>query len=344
MNVFSSGAARLSRRKAIAAIGGAAVVSHLPAFLPRATAQGLTKISVQTGWLAQAEHGGLYQALAAGIYKEHGLDVEIRPGGPQVNVVQLFVAGTCDFADADSYRAFAFAQDKMPAVAIAAFFQKDPRVLMSHPGTGNDTLADLKGKPIMVATTGRQTYWLWLKAKYGMTDDQLRPYAFSLAPWLVDKQVTVQGYLTSEPFNARKSGVEPVVHLLADQGFDNYANVTIANPKMVKERPELVQRFVDATAKGWAGYLNGDPSAANAMIQKHNPQMGSDTIAYAIDAMKKYGIVETAETKARGIGTMSEARWKGFYDAMVAAGAQKPGLDVKEVYTMQFVSGGRKAG
>ncbi|MFT4265914.1 MAG: ABC transporter substrate-binding protein [Xenophilus sp.] len=341
MSHASSRTSRLTRRKTLAALGGAALVSHLPAFLPRATAQGLTKVSVQTGWLAQAEHGGLYHALVNGIYREHGLDVEIRPGGPQVNVVQLFMAGTCDFADADSFRAFAFAQDKLPGVAVAAFFQKDPRVLMSHPGTGNDTLAALKGKPIMVATTGRQTYWLWLKAKYGMTDDQLRPYAFSLAPWLVDRQATVQGYLTSEPFNARKSGVEPVVHLLADQGFDNYANVTIASPKMVRNKPELVQRFVDATAKGWAGYLHGDASDANALIQKHNPQMGSDTIAYAIDAMKKYGMVETPETQARGIGTMSEARWKNFYDAMVAAGAQKPGLDLKDVYTMQFVSGRR---
>lgn len=338
MTNMPASAARLPRRKTLAALGSAVLLAHMPAFLPRATAQGLTKVSVQTGWLAQAEHGGLYQAAATGIYKEHGLEVEIRPGGPQVNVVQLFVAGTCDFADADSFRAFAFAQDKLPAVAVAAFFQKDPRVLMSHPGTGNDTLAALKGKPLMVATTGRQTYWLWLKARYGMTDDQLRPYAFSLAPWLVDRQVTVQGYLTSEPFNARKSGVEPVIHLLADQGFDNYTNVTIATPKMVRERPELVQRFVDATAKGWAAYLNGDPSAANAMIQQHNPQMASDTIAYAIDAMKKYGIVETADTKVRGIGTMSEGRWKGFYDAMVAAGAQAPGLDVRSAYTMQFVN------
>lgn len=333
----------LSRRRTLAALGGAALVSHLPAFLPRATAQGLTRISYQTGWLAQAEHGGLYHAQATGIYKEHGLDVEIRPGGPQVNVMQLFMAGTCDFADADSFRTFAFAQDRLPAVAIAAFFQKDPRVLMSHPGTGNDTLAALKGKPILVATTGRQTYWLWLKAKFGLTEDQLRPYAFSLAPWLVDRQTTVQGYLTSEPFNARKSGVEPVIHLLADQGFDNYANVTIAVPKMVKEQPELVQRFVTATAKGWAGYLNGDASAANAMIQKSNPQMGADTIAYAIGAMKQYGLVETADTRVKGIGTMSEARWKSFYDAMVAAGAQKPGVDIQTAYTLQFVAGKKNA-
>ena len=147
----------LNRRKALAALGGAAVVSHLPAFLPRATAQGLTKVSVQTGWLAQAEHGGLYQALATGIYKEHGLDVEIRPGGPQVNVVQLFLAGSCDFADADSFRAFAFAQDKLPAIAVASFFQKDPRVLMSHPGTGNDTLLGGNGNDTLTGSGGNDS-------------------------------------------------------------------------------------------------------------------------------------------------------------------------------------------
>jgi NitT/TauT family transport system substrate-binding protein len=331
----------LPRRRAIVLGAGAALVGGLPAFHRRANAQGLTKISFQTGWLAQAEHGGPYQALANGYYKDNGLDVEIRPGGPQVNVMQLFMAGTSDFAEGDSFRAFSFVQDKLPAVAVASFFQKDPRILLSHPGVGNDTLASLKGKPLMVATTGRQTYWLWLKSRFGFTDDQLRPYAFSLAPWLVDKQVSVQGFLTSEPFNARKAGVEPVVHLLADQGFDNYQNTLIAAPKMVKERPELVQRFIDATAKGWASYLNGDPSPGNALIKKANPQMPDDVLAYAVGAMNKYGIVESAETKSQGIGYMSEARWKRFYDAMVTAGAQPPGLDLKVAYTTQFVGGKR---
>jgi len=327
----------LSRRKTLAAIGGAALVSAAPPFLPRATAQGLTKVSFQTGWLAQAEHGGAYQALATGLYKEHGLEVEIRPGGPQVNVVQLFMAGSSDFAEADGFRTFSFAQDKMPGVAVAAFFQKDPRVLLSHPGVGHDTLAALKGKPLLVATAGRQTYWLWLKSKFGFTDDQLRPYAFSIAPWLVDKQVSMQGYLTSEPFAARKAGVEPVVHLLADQGFDNYQAVLLASPKTIQDKPELVQRFVDATAKGWASYLHGDPAPGNELIKKANPQMGDDLLAYAIEAMKRNGIVETADTRTGGLGTMSEARWQRFYDAMVAAGAQKPGVDVRSAYTMQFI-------
>ncbi|RZJ25874.1 MAG: ABC transporter substrate-binding protein [Haliea sp.] len=331
----------LPRRRAIVLAAGATVLAGMPAFHRTANAQGLTKLSFQTGWLAQAEHGGPYQALANGYYKDNGLDVEIRPGGPQVNVMQLFLAGSCDFAEADSFRAFAFAQEKLPAVAVASFFQKDPRVLMSHPGTGNDALASLKGKPLLVATAGRQTYWLWLKSRFGFTDDQLRPYAFSLAPWLVDKQVSVQGYLTSEPFNARKAGVEPVVHLLADQGFDNYQNTLIAAPKMVKERAEVVKRFVDATAKGWASYLGSDPAPANALIKKANPQMQDDLLAYAVGAMNKFGIVESADTKVHGIGYMSDARWKKFYDAMVVAGAQPPNLDLKSAYTLQFAGAKR---
>lgn len=330
-------ATAFSCRRALVLATGAALVAGVPAFHRRANAQGLTKVSLQTGWLAQAEQGGYYQALANGFYRENGLDVEVRPGGPQVNVMQLFAAGTADFVEADSFRAFALVQEKIPGVAVASFFQKDPRVLLSHPGSGNDSLASLKGKPLMVATTGRQTYWLWLKNRFGFTDDQLRPYAFSLTPWLVDKQTTVQGFLTSEPFNARKAGVEPVVHLLADQGFDNYQNALVVAPKMAKERADLVQRFVDATAKGWASYLNGDPAPGNALIKKANPQMQDDMLAYAIGAMNRFGIVETAETKANGIGFMSEARWKRFYDAMVVAGAQPPNLDVKTAYTMQFV-------
>jgi NitT/TauT family transport system substrate-binding protein len=326
-----------TRRRALAALGGAAAVAAAPSFLRTVNAQGLVKLSYQCGWLAQAEQGGLYQALATGIYREHGLDVEIRSGGPQVNVMQLFLAGQSDFAEADSFRGFAFAQEKLPAVAVAAFFQKDPRVLLSHPGMGNDSLEALKGKPLLVATAGRQTYWLWLKSRFGFTDDQLRAYTFSLAPFLVDKQVSTQGFLTSEPFAARKAGVDPVVHVLADKGFDNYQNVVVTSPKMVREKPEIVQKFVTATAKGWASYLHADPAPANALIRAANPAMGEDLIAYAIGAMNQYGVVETADTKATMIGAMTHQRWKGFYDTMVAAGAQPPNTEIRNGYTLQFV-------
>ncbi|HEY2190555.1 MAG TPA: ABC transporter substrate-binding protein [Caldimonas sp.] len=327
----------LSRRRLLGALAGAAALVA-PAFVRQAGAQGLTKVSYQTGWLAQPEHGGFYQALATGLYRDAGLDVDIRRGGPQLNTTTLFLAGSVDFCEFDSFRQISFVNESLPGVAVAAFFQKDPRILLSHPGVGNDSLPQLKGKPILVATAGRQTYWQWLKTRFGFVDDQIRPYTFNIAPFLADKQISMQGYIASEPFAARQAGVEPVIHLLADSGFDNYSSVLLASPKMVKEQPALVQRFIDATAKGWESYLHGDPAPANAIIQKQNPEMSDDKIAYAIEAIRKYGIVETAETKAMGIGAMSDARWKRFYDDMVAAGAQPAGLDVKRGYTLQFVN------
>lgn len=324
-----------SRRRALAALAGTASLG-VPAFLRQAGAQSLTKVSYQTGWLAQPEQGGLYQALATGLYRQAGLDVELKKGGPQTNVTTVFLAGNADFCDYDAFRTVNFVNESLPGVAVAAYFQKDPRILLSHPGVGNDTLAALKGKPILVATTGRQSFWPWLKSRFGYGDEQIRPYTFNLAPFLVDKQVSVQGLIGSEPFATRQAGIEPVVHLLADSGFDNYSSVVLAAPKMVQEHPEVVQRFVDATSKGWESYLNGDPAPANALIQKQNPEISNEKIVYAIGAMKKYGIVETAETKSLGIGCMTEARWKRFYDDMVVAGAQPAGLDIKRGYTLQF--------
>jgi NitT/TauT family transport system substrate-binding protein len=327
----------LSRRRILGVLAGAVTLAA-PALVRRADAQALTKVSYQTGWLAQPEHGGFYQALATGLYREAGLDVDIRKGGPQLNTTTLFLSGAVDFCEFDSFRQLSFVQESLPGVAVAAFFQKDPRVLLSHPGVGNDSLPQLKGKPILVATAGRQTYWQWLKTRFGFADDQIRPYTFNIAPFLADKQISMQGYIASEPYAARQAGVEPVVHLLADSGFDNYSSVLLASPKMISEQPAVVQRFVDATARGWESYLHGDPAPGNALIQKQNPEMSNDKIAYALDALRKYGIVETAETKAMGIGAMSDARWKRFYDDMVAAGAQQAGLDVKRGYTLQFVN------
>jgi NitT/TauT family transport system substrate-binding protein len=320
-----------------AGIAGAATLAA-PMFIRNARAQSLVKVSYQTGWLAQAEHGGYYQALATGLYRDAGLDVDIRKGGPQMNVNAIFLAGNVDFCESDSFRMLAFAQEQLPGVAVAAFFQKDPRVLLSHPGMGNDSLPALKGKPVLIATAGRQTYWLWLKSKFGFTDEQSRPYTFNIAPFLNDKQSTMQGFITSEPFAVREAGVKPVIHLLADQGFDNYSSVLCASPKMIQDRPDVVKRFVDATIKGWASYLHGNPAPGNALIQKQNPEMSDAKLAYAIESIRQYGIVEGPETKTLGIGAMTDARWKRFYDEMSAAGAMPAGTDVKRAYTLRFVN------
>jgi NitT/TauT family transport system substrate-binding protein len=325
---------RLSRRSLLAATAALAA----PAFVRNAGAQALTKVTYQTGWLPQPDKGGLYQAQALGIYKEYGLDVELRSGGPQLNVSQIFMAGNVDFADSDSTRLLNFARDGLPGVAVAAFGQRPLTVLLAHPGSGRDTLAALKGHPLLVSTIGRQTYFLWLKAKYGFTDDQVKPYTYSMAPFLADKDMAMEGFITSEPYELRKAGFQPVVHVLADNGYGAYSNITLASPKLVAEKPELVQRFVDATAKGWASYLRDDPKPANDLMRKGNPELTDEKAAYALGALKQYAICTSDDVRQGGYGAMSEARWKAVYEGLVAAGAMQAGVDFRKAYTLKFVN------
>jgi NitT/TauT family transport system substrate-binding protein len=306
-----------------------------------AHAQQPVKLTMGTNWRAQAEHGGYYQAVAAGIYARHGLDVTIRMGGPQLNNPQLLLAGALDFSmGSDSFNGLNFVRNNVPLVVVAAIFQKDPRVLMAHPGQGNDSLAALKGKPILIAAASRNNYWQFLRAKFGYTDDQIRPYTFNMAPFLADKSTVQQGFLTSEPLKAQKAGVNPVVHLLADNGYVSYATTLETRQQMVKERPDVVQRFVNATIEGWYSYLYGDRTQANALIKKDNPEMDDEQLAYSHAKMKEHGIVESGDALKLGIGAMTDARWREFADTMIKAGVYPADLDVAKAYTLQFINKG----
>ena len=299
----------------------------------------LDKVTFGTDWRAQAEHGGFYQAVATGIYAKHGLDVTIRPGGPQVNHAQLLAAGKLDFnMSPNSFIPLNFAKEGIPMVAVAALFQKDPQVLIAHAGQGNDSLAALKGKPIMIGGDTRVGSWLFLKSKFGYTDDQIRPYAFNVAPFLANKSAVQQGYLTSEPLTIEKAGGKPVVMLLADSGYASYAAVIQTSLENVQKRPDLVQRFVDASIEGWKSYLTGDPAPGNDLIKRDNPEMTDELIAYGVRKMKEYGIVDGGDAKTAGIGTMTEARWKSFFEMMSAQGLYPKDMDWRKAYTLQFVT------
>jgi NitT/TauT family transport system substrate-binding protein len=325
----------VSRRRVAALLPLGAAVSVLPR---RPRAQLLDKLTYQTGWRAQAQHGGIYQAIATGLYRQHGLEVEVRHGGPQLDINTLLLAGRVDFIESNLFGALTYARESLPGIAVAAAFQKDERVLLAHPGVGNDSLPALKGKPILVSTAGRQSFWQWLKAKYGYGDDQLRPYTFSLAPFLADKTTCTQGFLTTEPLALRAAGVDPVIHLLADHGFANYQGLMMCSPALVNEKAELVQRFVDATLKGWASYLGVDPSPGNVLIKRDNPDMTDDKIAYAITTMRQHKLVDDGDAATLGLGAMTGDRWRSFYKEMVMVGALPAGLAIDRLFTLQFVN------
>jgi NitT/TauT family transport system substrate-binding protein len=319
------------------AAAGLAMAGVLPA-----NAQAPDKVSFGTNWVAQAEHGGFYQALADGTYRKYGLDVTIVPGGPNVNNRLLLPVGKLDFyMSANSLQAFDAVAQNIPTVSVAAMFQKDPQVLLAHPGQGIEKFEDLKKLTLFVSKEGIASYFQWMKRDFGFSESQVKPYTFNPQPFLADKRSAMQGYVTSEPYAVEKQGgFRPKVFLLADQGFNTYSTLIETRRDLVEKKPDLVQRFVDASAIGWANYLYGDNKAANALIRTHNPEMTDDAIAYSIARMKEYGIVDSGDTLKGGIGAMNDARMKDFFDKMVRAGVVKADLDYRKSYTLQFVNKG----
>src|SRR5258705_3737468 len=261
-----------------------------------ARAQGVDKLTFGTNWKAQAEHGGYYQAVATGIYEMLGLDVTIRVAGPQINRPQLLAAGTIDFnMGSNCFSALNYVKNAIPMVCVGTVFQKDPQVLIAHTGQGNDSLPAMKGKPIMISPVARAGYWQFLRVKYGYSDDQIRTYTFNMAPFLADQSAIQQGFVTSEPYKIERAGAKIVVHLLADAGYSSYATTIETSWKLVNEKPEVVQRFVNGTIEGWYSYLYGDPTPAHAWIKKDNSEMTDDQIAYSLAAIKRHGLVDSGD-------------------------------------------------
>ncbi len=308
-----------------------------------APALALDKVRFGTNWLADPAAGGFYQALADGTYANYGLEVTIVPGGPQANGGLLLLFGKLDFfMGGDMIGNLLSAESKLPLIAVAADFQKSPQILMSHPGVGLDAWKALPGaKPVYLGAGSINTFYAWLRLAYGFKDEYVRPYNFNSAPFIANKMSLQQGYATAEPFEiARQGGFKPNVFLLADYGYSTYATLIVARTELVEKAPDLVQRFVDASAIGWYHYLYGDGSKANALIKSDNPDITDAQIAFSIAKLKESGIVDSGDTLKLGIGAMTDARWKDFFDMMVEIGMVEAKTDYKGAYTLEFVNKG----
>ena len=318
----------------IKALGAGAAAAVL-AFSPTAHAQ--DKVTFLTSWYAQAEHGGFYQALATDLYKKANLDVTIKMGGPQVNGIQILAAEQADFLMSYDFSVLKALEQGVAATTVAASFQFDLQGLMTHDDVPD--LKSLKGKTILVATAGRSNWWPWMHAKFGYPEEQTKAYTFNLQPFLADKNTTQQAYMSSEPFAASSQGVKVKFFLFADDGYPPYGTTIVTTQKIVQTKPDVVKRFVAASMEGWKSYLKGNPAPANALIQKDNPNMKDEAIAFAIKRLNETEALDRGDAKTAGIGTMTDARWKATYDFMVNSKLLKPDVDVKKAYTLEFVSG-----
>lgn len=324
--------------------GALAVTGLLAASLMPTAASAQDKVVFATNWKAQAAHGGFYQAVADGTYKAAGLDVAIQQGGPQVNNRPLLPAGKIDFLmTGNLLHTFDNVKNGLPVVVVAAMFQKDPQALLAHPGQGFERFDSLKtASTVLVAKDGQFTWWQWLKVQHGFRDEQLKPYNYNLGPFLANPKAVQQGYSVAEPIYVQNQAkFRPVVHLLADHGFSTYSTVIEARTETVRNKPDLVRRFVDASILGWVNYLYGDRKAANALMRRDNPEMTEDELERSVALLREQGIVDSGEALTKGIGAIDATRIGDFHDKMVKAGLYKPGdVDLSKVATMQFVNKG----
>jgi NitT/TauT family transport system substrate-binding protein len=318
------------------------LAAMLTVSLPAVAQTTLDKVSFGTNWVAEAEHGGFFQAVADGTYKNYGLDVTIVPGGPNVNNRMLLIARKLDFfMSANTLQSFDAVANKVPVVSVAAIFQKDPQVLLAHPESKVTKLEDLKPLTLFISKEGVASYFQWLKSEYKFSEDNVKPYSFNPQPFLVDKRSAMQGYVTSEPFAIEKqAGFKPTIMLLADYGFDGYSTLIETRRDLTDQKPDLVQRFVDASIIGWYHYLYGDNKPGNAMIKKLNPEMTDELLAYSVAKMKEFGIVDSGDALRDGIGAMNDARVASFFDKMSHAGVVRRDVDFRKAYTLQFVNKG----
>ena len=310
------------------------------ALMGPAAARPLDKVTFGSNWVAEAEHGGFYQALADGTYKKYGLDVTILPGGPNANNRMLLLVDKIDFyLSANTLQGFDAVARNVPTIQVAALFQKDPQVLIAHPDEGIRKFADLKKLTLFVSKEGMATYYQWLKADFGFKEDQVKPYTFNPQPFLADPRSAMQGYVTSEPFAVERQGhFTPQIFLLADQGFSAYSTLIETRRDLAENKPDLVQRFVDASIIGWYNYIYGDNKAANVLIKEQNPEMTDELLSYSVAKMKEYGIVDSGDASTLGVGAITDARIKDFFDKMVRAGVAQAGVDYRKSYTLRFVN------
>ncbi|MEN9226155.1 MAG: ABC transporter substrate-binding protein [Thermostichus sp. HHBFW_bins_43] len=305
--------------------------------LAQAQSQTLDQVTFGTSWYAQAEHGGFYQAVATGIYEKYGLDVTIQMGGPNVNNVQLLMGDVLDLMMApNNLTVLRPLEEDVPIMAVAAIFQKNPQVIIAHPDV--ESLADLKGRPIYISASAAMGYWPFLESRFGFTEDQKRPYNFSVSPFIVDPTSAQQGFLTSEPLAVeREGGFTPSVFLLADAGWAPYGSLIATKRDTVESNPDLVQRFVNASIEGWYSFFK-DPQPAFELIKIDNPDMSDEQLAYSFQKLQEYGIIDSGDTATLGIGAMTDERWETFFKEMVEAGVLQAETDFQQAYTLDFVN------
>jgi len=292
-----------------AALVAAALAAALPgctrpAAQPPAGAAPLPKVRFKTDWYPQAEHGGFYQALARGFYREAGIDVEIIPGGPGVLVSQLILAGQADLAMGRSDDMIVWVSQGAPFVIVGVYMERDPQAILVHEDDPVRTFADLNGRTVMGVPGSN---WIEYIKVHNHIDFRLIPSNFGIAQFMADKTFIQQCFVTNEPFFVRKNGGHPRTLLMSDSGFRPY-RIIYTTQRYAREHPAEVRAFVAASLRGWDDFMNGDPSPGKALIAAGNESMSGAFMDYSIGAMRDGHIVAGKPGDGERLGLMTRRR------------------------------------
>ncbi|TVR48564.1 MAG: myristoyl transferase [Puniceicoccaceae bacterium] len=291
-----------------------------------------SQILLQTDWYPQPEHGGFYQADALGYYEEEGLEVRIRPGGPGSRVNQRVALKEAHFGLGRSDEIMVAVDRGLPLIIVAALMQHSPQALLLHDSNPVQTFQDLDGKTVMA---GVGSNWVeYLRRRYNIRINLL-PLQYGLAQFVTNPNFIQQCFITNEPFFARRQGLEVRTLLISHSGYDPY-RVIFAHRDFVEEHPEVVERFVRASIRGWESYLGEDPSPGNAGFSPLNPQMSPAFIAYALETMKEHRLVEGYEERGERIGALSRDRLERQIADLHEVGLLSRILEVDEVADLRF--------
>ena len=293
-----------------------------------------------------AAHGGFYQALANGAYRRRGLTVQVIICPPGVRTPQLLASNMAELGwGSSSFVPMNLIAEGAPVRAVAAFFQKDPQILMAHPEPGLTGISSLVGHPFIISDPSAAGAWIWLKHKYGFRDDQLIDDPDNPATFFENGRSVSEGNLIVDPWRVqRDGGFDPRVFLLADEDYASYGGLVLAPISFARDNATALRSFIAATAEGWRDYIRGEQAAvaaAEALIQRDNPELTPESLHQARQAMRVRGIVDGGDAALYGFGAMTADRWQAFFNAAAAAGIYRPELNWRLAYTNQYLPGRR---
>jgi NitT/TauT family transport system substrate-binding protein len=338
---MKTGASKLQIGFLAAALAGLMVACSKPAPSgPPAEASSQPRIRFKTDWYPQAEHGGFYQALAKGYYKEAGIDVEIVQGGPGILVPQLMAAGQIDIAMARSDDIIVYANQGLPFVIVGVYMEHDPQAILVHEEDSVRTFSDLNNRTIM-AVPG--VHWIdYLKLRYHIDFKQI-PSNFGVAQFMADRTFIQQCFVTNEPYFVRKNGGHPRTLLLSESGYDPY-RILFTTRDFLRDHTEAVRGFIAASLRGWDDFMNGDPSPAKALISKHNANMSDEFMDYSIKAMRDEHIIFGKSELGERLGLMTRARMQEQVDALARLKIVSQGVPLDKIVRFDLIPPGLQQG